>query len=79
MVSSGHMTPDGVRLSQQRELDHPSPNAIQIKECIQRKQGCSASLQKGPYDDNRDSDTTVINQASHVTYKPDGESNLVAQ
>lgn len=27
----------GVRSSRQRELDHPSPNAIQIKECIQRK------------------------------------------
>lgn len=36
----------GVRSPRQRELDHPGPNAIQIKECIQRKE-CHASLQRG--------------------------------
>lgn len=52
-----------VRSSGQREFDHPNPNAIQIKECIQQKGGHPASPQKGPYDGGSDEDSPIINLA----------------
>lgn len=51
----------GVRLSWQRELGHPSPNAIQIKECIQRE----ATLRHWPFNDSSSHRAgTIFNRAS---------------